>query len=245
MMPREVKACGVRDPADAFMLEALIDGADAVVDFVGVNLVPANPRCVDAATARALVGACRSVVPVGVFADLDVDAVRAAALEAGLGWVQLHGGESPEDVFALSHGFTVIKALTPAALQDLGLLAAYRDAGARRFLFDGPRPGSGQRMAPPAVMLENGALLGVPCWLAGGLRPDNIVDALQRTPVLGADAATGIETAGRFSPQRAIAFARAARSVPSPTRASIALIRSMGANGMTQAQADDGFEETT
>jgi phosphoribosylanthranilate isomerase len=52
----------------------------------------------------------------------------------------------------------------------------------------------------------------VPVWLAGGLRPDNVADAVARGRPHGVDLCTGVRTAGRLDPSKLAAFARALRS---------------------------------
>ena len=131
-------------------------------------------------------------------------------------WLQLHGAETPAMVAALSKRFSVIKALNPAQLSDAVLVRSYVDAGVKRLLLDGTRPGSGQRWALPDVQLVDGQLHGVPVWLAGGLHEGNVAAAATALGVAGVDSASGVERFGRFSAERAIAFAKAARSVVAP-----------------------------
>jgi len=52
----------------------------------------------------------------------------------------------------------------------------------------------------------------VPVWLAGGLRPDNVADAVARVRPYGVDLCTGVRTAGRLDRAKLAAFARALRS---------------------------------
>ncbi len=49
----------------------------------------------------------------------------------------------------------------------------------------------------------------VPVWLAGGLRPENVADAVARVRPHGVDLCTGVRTAGRLDPTKLAAFARA------------------------------------
>lgn len=213
----EVKACGIRSPVDVHALEeiALADPL-AAVDFVGINLVSGSKRCVDLADAGAIVGACRIVMPVALMADVDSDTAARVGAALGVRWLQLHGAETPAMVAALSKRFSVIKALNPSQLADATLVAAFLEAGVKRLLLDGSRPGSGQRWALPDVRLVDGQLGGVPVWLAGGLHEGNVAAAASALGVAGVDAASGVERFGRFSVERAAAFAKAARTVAAP-----------------------------
>ncbi len=214
----EVKACGARGPLDAVALEAVPRDGSGAVDFLGLNLVGSSPRCIDLDTAGRIVGACRALVPVLVVRDVAAAQVERVAEALSIHWLQLHGSEPLAEVRALARRFQVIKALDPIQLADDTYVMQLVDAGVRRLLLDGSRPGSGQRWALPAVKLESGQLHGVPVWLAGGLHAGNVAAAAAALGVSGVDAATGVERFGKFAPDRAIAFAQAARGVEAPQR---------------------------
>ncbi len=99
-----VKICGVRTVDDArFCVDA---GADAI----GLNFVPTSPRLVDVPTARRIVDAVgdRTLV-VGVVAGMPVVDLRSLRQETGVGCLQLHGGESADDLRALlPHAYAAV-----------------------------------------------------------------------------------------------------------------------------------------
>jgi phosphoribosylanthranilate isomerase len=52
-----------------------------------------------------------------------------------------------------------------------------------------------------------------PVWLAGGLTPENVAEAIGRVGPHGVDVASGVEAApGRQDPERVRAFVRAAKA---------------------------------
>ncbi len=212
----EVKACGARGPLDAVALEAVPRDDLGAVDFLGLNLVDGSPRRIDLDTAGRIVAACLVIVPVLVVRDMAAAHVARVAEALSIQWLQLHGREELAEVRALARRFQVIKALEPSQLSDDGYVLQLVEAGVKRLLLDGSRPGSGQRWVLPALKLESGRLHGVPVWLAGGLHAGNVAAAA--LGVSGVDAASGVERLGRFAPERAIAFARAARGEASPRR---------------------------
>jgi len=51
--------------------------------------------------------------------------------------------------------------------------------------------------------------LGAPLWLAGGLRPDNVAEAIAAVRPHGVDVCSGVRTAGRLDPRKLAAFVTA------------------------------------
>jgi phosphoribosylanthranilate isomerase len=200
----QVKICGVRTGDGAAAC------AQAGVDFAGFNFVDGARRAIDPTTARRLIPALGAVQPVGVFRDATPAEVRAVADDLGLGWVQLHGNESPQQCALLAETYRVIKALAASHAGDAGKLRAYASA-ATILLVDGPTPGGGE--AWPWALLEayKGAFEGVPIFVAGGLRPDNVASAVQAARPAGVDTASGVEEHGRLAPAKVLAFCEAAR----------------------------------
>jgi phosphoribosylanthranilate isomerase len=103
-----IKICGVRTVADARFC------ADEGADAVGVNFVPSSPRCVDTATARAIVDAVgKDTLVVGVVAGMTLDAMRALRDATGIGCLQLHGDARASDVEALlPHAYVSVAVAT-------------------------------------------------------------------------------------------------------------------------------------
>jgi phosphoribosylanthranilate isomerase len=106
-MDFQVKICGVRDH----------DGAQACVeagaDLVGFNFVPSSKRFITPSEARRLVQVVGAKRAVGVFRNQDEAHVLQVSRAAGVGWIQLHGDESPEVCASLrAHGFRIIKAIS-------------------------------------------------------------------------------------------------------------------------------------
>ena len=57
----------------------------------------------------------------------------------------------------------------------------------------------------------------MPVFLAGGLRPDNVAEAIATVGSFGVDLCNGVRTAGRLDAAKLAAFMRAvAAPVPSP-----------------------------
>ena len=213
-MPPEVKICGLKTP------EAVAAAIDGGADYLGFVFFDRSPRNVAPADARPLVAmAPAGIVPVGVFVDPD-DALLAAAVEtAGIGAIQLHGGETPERVDAVKARFDlpVIKALPVATTADLA--QARQFAAAARLLFDARPPAGADRPGGHGTAYDWAILKGVdigsarPWFLSGGLTPETVADAVRVSGARAVDVSSGVEDApGVKNVSRIKAFLSAARA---------------------------------
>jgi phosphoribosylanthranilate isomerase len=198
-----LKVCGLRSPQQAAAVAAL--GADAI----GVIAVPQSPRWLAPELRPALfaaVGAaradCLGVLVVADPSDLDLPLLGPGA---GHQVLQLHGGESPQRCGQirqrLGPELILWKALRIRSEQDLEQAQAYA-AVVDALLLDAWVPdqlgGTGHRI--PIEWLE-GFRPSLPWWLAGGITPESLPQALQLlssmgcNPPVGVDASSGVERA--------------------------------------------------
>jgi tryptophan synthase beta subunit len=196
-----VKVCGITRPEDA--RAALELGVDAL----GLNFVPGTPRALEPREARAISELARGrALRVGVFQDAPPERVARLAEEVGLDVIQLHGSEDAE--YAAKLGYPAIKAL-PAGP---GLLERAAQYPGLDLLLDHPR-GSGGR-GEPWDFAQARALVsrGRRVWLAGGLDPANVADAVRVALPHGVDACSGLESSpGCKDLERLRGFVAAAR----------------------------------
>lgn len=197
-----VKICGVRTPADVRV------AADAGADAVGIVLGP-SVRRVDVERGRLLVSSTPAgVLPVGVFGGVPVDEVAELADACAVGAVQLHG-RYPRAAFTelVRLGVPLWRATALADRPDLRV-GAY---GEEVLLLDSPDAGAGRRWDLGA--LDAGRPDGR--WLlAGGLAPDNVVQAITTARPWGVDVSSGVESVrGVKDHDRVRLFVERARSV--------------------------------
>lgn len=184
-----MKICGVRTPAEAAACVRL--GASSI----GVNFVPASPRCIDAATAAAIADAAHvenpKCVVVGVVADVSGAAMRALLADAKLDCLQLHGDEPPEALRPfLPHAYKAVRIATP---EDAARAATYPgDYLLVDAKVEGVLGGSGATFDWDLVreLAKTRKLT-----LAGGLRPENVADAIAAVRPYCVDVASGVESA--------------------------------------------------
>ncbi|HEY1416803.1 MAG TPA: phosphoribosylanthranilate isomerase, partial [Myxococcaceae bacterium] len=133
--------------------------------------------------------------------------VRAAVAEVGLGAVQLHGDEDPaEHVGAGVPLWQVlrIESSLPASVSP-------RAAGLLLDAKVGGFGGSGRSF--DWSLARDARRFGLPFWLAGGLTPENVGEAIRRAEPTGVDVASGVESRpGVKDPGLVRAFVAAVRA---------------------------------
>lgn len=197
-----VKICAITNPADAAL------AADAGADAIGMIFAPSRRR-VDVAVAKEIAAAVPGhVLSVGVFRDHVAREVIEIVHDVGLDVAQLHGEETPATTAAVAARVRfVFRAMAAGDPQ----LAAIDEHRADVVLVDAPTPGGG---VPFDWTLIGDLGARHRLLLAGGLRPDNVAEAIAAVRPWGVDVASGTEASfGKKDPdavRRFIAEARAA-----------------------------------
>lgn len=204
-----VKICGVTNLDDA--AEAVRLGAWAI----GLIHYEKSPRACDAGEAVRIGAAFRRKCEVvGVFVNPELGEVAKAVEDAGLTMVQLNGEEGTAFCAEVARrtGVKVIKAIHVASAADIHGAEAYRTDF---HLFDrrgkGLWGGSGESF-DWGLLREHRS--EVPAIVAGGLRPDNVAEAIETTHPFAVDVASGVEAEpGRKDHAAMAAFFAAAQEV--------------------------------
>lgn len=232
--PLFVKICGTRTP------EAALEAVKAGADFVGICLVPGAKRCISDETASAISEAVHTFVPTaprtatsiptksatdyyttsvarlsssrpllaGIFQNQPLDEVLEKQKRFNLDIVQLHGNEPVE--WANLIPVPVIRAFKPSNV-GIGKRGYHTipllDSGA----------GSGKLLDVSSVkeILAKDQELQV--ILAGGLNPDNVLEAVKAVGefgdrIVGVDVSSGVEEDGKQSLEKIRTFVKNAKS---------------------------------
>ncbi len=198
-----IKICGITNLADAML------AADAGADALGFIFVEGTPRFVTPAQARPVIRALPPfVTPVGVFWNHGAGHVKAVAESCGLGTLQFHGDETPEDL--AGYALPVIKTLKVAGPSDLDGMEAYPVAA---FLLDSrERWSEGAARHPIQWSLAREAAARGRIILSAGLTPENVAEAIAVARPYGVDVNSGVEASpGRKDPAKLRDFVAAAR----------------------------------
>ncbi|MBD0263138.1 MAG: phosphoribosylanthranilate isomerase [Tolypothrix sp. T3-bin4] len=188
-----VKICGITQPEQGKAIAS--SGATAL----GFICVPSSPRYVSAAQIRAVVTQLpENIDNIGVFANSTVDEIAQTVADSGLTGVQLHGDESTEFCYQIRQSLPnveIIKALRIRSLEDFDKAVTYTDT-VNTLLLDAYHP---QQLGGTGKTLDWNMLQqfspSCPWFLAGGLTPDNIIEALNQVKPSGIDLSSGVERA--------------------------------------------------
>lgn len=188
MIGVELKVCGITSLADARL------ATDCGARYLGFNFYRPSPRYIEPAAARRIiVDLPPEVLAVGIFVNEPSPAEVLRLMESGgVGLAQLHGDEGPDYCQAVG-GERVIKAFraapdfSPARVREFSVAAILLDAYNPRLY-----GGTGQ-----TVDWETAAGLAreFRLFLAGGLSPENIQEAVRRVRPFAVDLNSGVESA--------------------------------------------------
>ena len=196
----KIKLCGLSRPCDIEWANALLP------DYIGFVFAQKSKRYVSPERAKALrEGLDSNIRAVGVFVNEAPEAVADLLNTGVIDLAQLHGGEDEKYIEALRR------------LTDKPLIKAFR--------VDGPADlEKAHNSSADYVLLDNGAggtgtafdwalLKGFdrPYFLAGGLGPGNVRQAIMALDPFAVDVSSGIETNGVKDYMKMTAFVNAAR----------------------------------
>ncbi len=200
-----VKICGITSPEDARA------ATEAGADFIGLVFAESRRR-IELAVAEQIIGGLpASVGRVGLFVNAPQQSILEIAEQLELHIAQLHGEERPQDYRQVLQRMPVWKSV-PMRSSNAGALVSAWENTAAALLFDsgsaqGIRGGSGEEFDWRRI-----PRVQCPLVLAGGLRPENVAEAIASVRPWAVDVSTGVESApGVKDASRVRAFVEAAR----------------------------------
>jgi len=181
-----VKICGITSVKDAQAVE--LAGADAV----GLMFYEGSPRHIALEQAKAIVDSLsNTIVRVGVFVNSDEPFVRQAMEICALNVLQFHGDETPE--YCAQFEVMTLKAIRVSDESSLKEMERYSTDGFLLDAFsDNSLGGTGETFN---WKLAKGATeSGRPIFLAGGLTPENVAEAVKAVRPFAVDVSSGVES---------------------------------------------------
>ena len=199
MFGTELKICGLS------RLEDIIAVNRHGADYAGFVFFQKSKRYVDPYKANELIELLRSdITPVGVFMDEPIDNVVRIARISGVELIQLHGHESEEYVEYIKRTLDrpVIKAYKAS---EEGALEKAENSNADYIMIDSGA-GSGKKF-------DWSILQGFKrdYFLAGGLDPESVGEAIRTLEPFAVDVSSGVETDGIKDEKKIAEFINAVR----------------------------------
>ena len=196
----KIKLCGMTRPEDIAAANALQP------EYIGFVFAPGSRRAVSREMAKKLKQQLAPEIKVvGVFVQEAPETVAALLNENVIDLAQLHGQEDEACLRTLRRltNKPLIRAFRVDGPADL--VKAEKSTADLILLDSGP---GGTGTAFDWKLLEK---FDRPYFLAGGLTPETVTDAVKRLQPYAVDVSSGIETAGKKDPAKMAAFVAAVR----------------------------------
>ena len=198
----KVKICGLKEVQH--VQAAVQAGADAI----GFVFAPSKRQVTIEQAQQLAKHVPDGIKKIGVFVNPTPEELRSAVLTVPLDYVQYHGEESPE--YIIQQGYPSIKALSVLCAEDVQAATNY---DVDYYLFDAPgtdyKGGSGHTF--DWTLLEAAGIPQHKLILAGGLKLDNIQEALSLVSPFMVDVSSGVETEGSKDTAKITAFLQAVK----------------------------------
>ena len=194
-----IKMCGIRRPEDIAAVN------DIRPDYIGFVFFRGSRRYVEPETARALKAALApGIKAVGVFVNEEPEQVAELLRNGTIDIAQLHGQED-EAYVARLRALTDKPLIQAFRIRSRENLAAAEASSADHLLLDA---GAGDGKTFDWAWLPG---VSRPFFLAGGLNPENVGEAVESVRPFAVDVSSGIEENGVKNIEKMRAFAGAVR----------------------------------
>lgn len=211
-----IKICGMTNLEDALV------AVDAGADAVGFVFYEKSPRCVTVETAREISEKLpESVEKVGVFVGGASEDIADATRRCGLTIAQIYPREplALTEEFLRDFPFRVIPAISVGRIGEDEIVGFHVANNARQKLVaalidsgNSERPGGTGEAFDWRKMTGMADEIGLNLVVAGGLRPENVGEAIEVLHPWGVDVASGVEASpGKKDPEKVRAFVKAVR----------------------------------
>ena len=185
-MTPKIKICGITNLDDALLAAEL--GADAL----GFIFYPKSPRYVKVSDAADI---CNQLPPfvsrVGVFVDELEYEIEKALNECLLTALQFHGDEPPG--FCVKFPAKSIKAIRVRGEKSLRAAAEYDVDALLLDAYDAGAQGGTGKTIDWTLAARAGEFVRKPVILSGGLKPENVAEAIRVVQPYAVDVASGVE----------------------------------------------------
>jgi phosphoribosylanthranilate isomerase len=184
-MKVQIKLCGFKN------IEDIIFASSLDIDYLGMIFVKDMPRTINIKTACRAVDICKSnnIKSTGVFLNQSSDEIRGILNEVDLDVIQLHGNENINEYICLKKEIIKTVHVTKDAQAQLTNMSFEK----YNYLLD---TADTQMHGGTGKVFDWNILSGLPydkLFIAGGLKPDNILDLFSKFTPKCVDVSSGIE----------------------------------------------------
>jgi len=184
MLIPKVKICGITNHEDA------VAAMDMGADLLGFNFYPKSPRYITLEKAADIIGKLPGFIDLaGVFVNASLEQIRETKDSCQLDWIQLHGDENPQ--FCQSLLSDSVKTMKAIRVRDAADIERADEFFTDAVLLDAFNP---DKYGGTGLTFDWNVIghIGKRVFLAGGINPDNAVEAV-KLGVYGIDVCSGIE----------------------------------------------------
>ena len=194
-----IKMCGIRTAENMKWIWRIMP------EYIGFVFAEKSKRYIEPKEAANLVsGLDKKITPVGVFVDSDFERIKSIYDMGAIKIAQLHGNEPDELILRLQDaGINVIRAFQVKSEADI---EKAENSPADLVLLDSGQ-GSGETFDWSLIKQ-----ISRPYFLAGGLDPKNVKQAISELHPFAVDVSSGIETNGVKDCNKMMEFAYAVRN---------------------------------
>lgn len=185
----KVKICGITNLEDARF------ASGAMVDFLGFIFTQESKRYINPEKAGAIINWVEGPEKVGVFMNQPLDDVNVLSRFSGIDYVQLHGQETVEYCQLIEKPIIkVIHVNEDSSTKELQEQVDLYSEVAKFFLFDSKLNG---KYGGTGKTFDWSLLIDIagdkPFFLAGGLKPENVTEAIEIVQPYAVDVNSGVE----------------------------------------------------
>lgn len=190
----KIKICGLRRPEDIAAVNQYRP------DYAGFVFAPGRRQVTPAQAAALVPELSPEICPVGVFVNAPEEMI-CGLVEAGtIRMIQFHGQETEEAITRMKRRFPDVPVIRAVSMKENHELRRWDASDADYLLLDAGSGGTGHTF--DHSLITQAGTIQKPWFLAGGMQPDNVQEAMASFSPFGIDCSSGVETDGWKDPAK-------------------------------------------
>lgn len=188
----KIKICGLRRPENIAAVNQYRP------DYAGFVFAPGRRQVTPAQAAALAQELSAEICPVGVFVNAPEEMI-CGLVEAGtIRAIQFHGQETEEAITRMKRRFPDVLLIRAVSMKENHELRRWDASEADYLLLDAGSGGTGHTF--DHSLITQAGTIQKPWFLAGGMQPGNVQEAMAFFAPFGIDCSSGVETDGWKDP---------------------------------------------